>query len=128
MIYYGNLDKSDIQNWGFINCFVALEKYSEQIEQLASYFEKQTDIKHRIEKKYEMICLQVAKQDYCIAAVIGLQYAESNQLNKIYLITQNGEKYQGQNYLSEQEKIQLLNEKIKEKIKPSEENSPFLEN
>ena len=53
---------------------------------------------------------------------------ESNQLNKIYLITQNDEKYQGQNHLSEQEKIQLLNEKIKEKIKQSEENSPFLEN
>ena len=129
MIYSGNLDKFNKQDLEFVNCFVAREKYSEKIEQLASYFEKQSNIKYRIIKKYEMVCLQVAKQDYCIAAVVGLQYAEDNQLDNIYLITLKGEKYQEKNhFLSEQEKLQQLNEKIKEKIKQSEDKSPFCEN
>ena len=124
MIYYDNLDKiKHQQNMGFVKCFVAQEKHSEQIEQLANYFEKSTEIKYKIIKKYELNFLAVQNNDYCFAIVAGLQYIENHNLNNIYLINAKGE-VQNDSILDSNKS---LNEKIKDKIKHCEEN-PFLEN
>ena len=128
MIVFDNLDEyKNQQNAGFVNIFVAEQKYAGQIEQIAQYFENKTQIKYKIFEKYGLVCLQVAQQDCCLAVVVGLQVITQNQLNNVCLITTKGKIIKDPNsVLSSKEQTQLLNEKIKEKIK--QDNSPFLEN
>lgn len=128
MIYYGNSDKLKNQNTGFVKCFVAHEKYREQIEQLVDYFKNSTEIKYKIINKYELICLSVKSSDYCFAIIAGLQYIENHNLDNIYIINSKGEIQDNSINFENKSISEQISEKIKNNIQKYEENNPFLEN
>ena len=110
----------------FVKCFVEDDKFGRQIQELSSFLESSTDVKHIVVNQDSSLCMLVSPNHYYLASVLCSQYAISHGLSNISLVTPTGETTKNLSSVVENAKnSEILTDKMLSKIESFEERTPF---
>ena len=120
------LKKQEKMIKSFVKCFVGDDESGKQIQELSSFLESSTEVKHIVVNQDSSLYMLVSPNHYYLASVLGSQYAATHGLSNLALVTPTGETTKNLSAVVENAKhSQILTEKILNKIKSFEERTPF---
>ena len=110
----------------FVECFVEDDKSGRQIQDLSSFLESSTEVKHIVVNQDSSLYMLVSPNQYYLASVLGSQYAATHGLSNIALVTPTGETTKNLSGVVENAKnSEILTKKMLSKIESFEERTPF---